>query len=327
MSFKAIVARKSDDGGISAQVETVAEDFLDESEVDVSVEWSSINYKDAIAIYTNQIIQAFPLIPGIDFAGTVTQSSDPRFSPGDKVVATGHALGVTHHGGFSQRARLKADWLVKLPSSISTRDSMAIGTAGFTSMLSVLALEHGGITPGRGSVLVTGASGGVGSIATAILAKLGYTVIASTGKAESNYLKNLGASEILDRAELSGEGKPIAPDRWPAAIDTVGGQTLANVLSQTGYRGVVTACGFVGGRELPTSVLPFILRNVTLAGIDSVNAPQSVREAAWQRLATDLDLDKLASTIKEIGLGEVGALAGAMLQGKVKGRTLVNVNA
>ncbi|MGN6121438.1 MAG: MDR family oxidoreductase [Sphingomonas oligoaromativorans] len=325
MSFRAIVARKAEGGAVNATIETVSEDML--GDVSVAVEWSSVNYKDAIAILTDQIIQSFPLIPGIDFAGTVTQSDDPRYAVGDKVVATGYTLGVTHNGGFAQQARVKADWLVKLPGAISTRNAMAIGTAGFTAMLSVLALEHGGITPARGPVLVTGASGGVGSIATAILAKLGYRVIASTGKAEAEYLTRLGASEILNRADLSGQGRPIAPDRWPAAIDTVGGQTLVNVIAQTGYRGVVTACGFVGGRDLPASVLPFILRNITLAGIDSINAPATLRQIAWQRLANDLDPDTLASTISEVGLADVPAIAGAMVQGRLKGRTLVNVNA
>jgi acrylyl-CoA reductase (NADPH) len=325
VSFRAIVARKAEGGAVSATIETVSEHML--GDVSVAVEWSSVNYKDAIAILTDQIIKSFPLIPGIDFAGTVTQSDDPRYAVGDKVAATGHALGVSHNGGFAQQARVKADWLVKLPGAISTRNAMAIGTAGFTAMLSVLALEHGGITPARGPVLVTGASGGVGSIATAILAKLGYRVIASTGKAEAEYLTRLGASEILNRADLSGQGRPIAPDRWPAAIDTVGGQTLVNVIGQTGYRGVVTACGFVGGRDLPASVLPFILRNITLAGIDSVNAPETLRQIAWQRLANDLDTDTLASTISEVGLADVPAIAGAMVQGRLKGRTLVNVNA
>jgi acrylyl-CoA reductase (NADPH) len=257
----------------------------------------------------------------------VESSADPRFTPGDKVVLTGWALSQTHHGGFAQRARVKADWLVKLPESISTRDAMAIGTAGLTSMLSVLAIEHAGAAPARGDVLVTGASGGVGSIAIALLAKLGYRVVASSGKAEeSDYLRNLGAAEVIDRATLSANGPPVGAERWAAAIDSVGGRTLANVLAQTTYRGVVTNCGFVGGRDLPATVLPFILRGVTLAGIDSVMAPAALREEAWRRLATDLDLAKLGSTIREIGLGEVQAAAGQLLKGQGRGRTLVDVN-
>jgi acrylyl-CoA reductase (NADPH) len=222
---------------------------------------------------------------------------------------------------------VKSDWLVKLPDAIGTRDAMAIGTAGFTAMLSILALEQGGISPQRGPVLVTGASGGVGSIAIALLSKLGYEILASTGKpSEADYLTSLGASQIIDRAELAEEGKPLAADRWAGAIDSVGGRTLVNVLAQTGYRGVVTNCGFVGGMELPATVLPFIMRNVTLAGIDSVNAPQNLRTKAWQRLASDLDLSKLEATVSEIGLGEVQVVAGTMLRGGVRGRTLVDVN-
>lgn len=327
MSFRAIIANRTDDGAISAAVESLADDVLSDGDVTVAVEWSSVNYKDAIALYTPRIIKSFPLIPGIDFAGVVAQSADPRFQPGDRVVATGWELSQTHHGGFAERARIKGDWLVKLPAAISTRDAMAIGTAGLTAMLSVLALEHGGITPARGDALVTGASGGVGSIAIAILAKLGYRVIASTGKAdEAAYLTNLGAAEIIDRATLAEEGQPIGAERWAAAVDAVGGRTLANILAQTRYRGVATTCGFVGGMELPATVMPFILRGVTLAGIDSVYAPQPLREEAWRRLATDLDLEKLGSTVKEIGLDEVKAVAGAMLQGRIRGRTLVDVN-
>jgi acrylyl-CoA reductase (NADPH) len=327
VSFRAILATRSEAGAISAGVQTLEDDVLGEGAVTVSVEWSSVNYKDALAFVSPQIIQTFPLIPGIDFAGTVETSSDQRFEPGDRVVATGWGLGQTHNGGYSQRARVSADWLVKLPEDIGVRDAMAIGTAGLTAMLSVMALEHGGISPHRGPILVTGSSGGVGSVAIAILSKLGFDVIASTGKAsEATYLKNLGASEIIDRSTLAEEGRPLGADRWAGAIDSVGGRTLVNVLAQTKYRGVVTNCGFVGGMDLPASVLPFIMRNVTLAGIDSVNAPPAVRTEAWRRLAADLDLAKLGATISEIGLGEVQAHGSAMLQGNVRGRTLVNVN-
>lgn len=327
MSFRAILATRSEDGTINTSVQTLSDEALQDGAVTVSIEWSSVNYKDAMAFVSPQIIQTFPLIPGIDFAGVVEHSADPRFSAGDKVVATGWGLSQTHSGGYSQRARVPGDWLIKLPSSISPRSAMAIGTAGFTAMLSVLALERGDITPERGDILVTGASGGVGSVSTALLSKLGFRVIASTGKAdEATYLKQLGAAEIMDRASLSGEGRPMGLERWAAAIDTVGGKTLANVLSQTAYRGVVTTCGFVGGTELPTTVLPFILRNVTLAGIDSVNAPSALRQQAWQRLAEDLDLSKLETTITEVGLDDVPAIAADMRLGKIKGRTLVNVN-
>ncbi len=326
MSFQAILARQSADG-VTATVETVEDDILMEGSVTVAIDWSTVNYKDAFALAGQRIIQTFPLISGIDFSGTVESSRDARFAPGDKVVATGWGLSQTHHGGFAQKARVPADWLIKLPASISTRDAMAIGTAGFTAMLSVLALEHGDVGPERGEVLVTGASGGVGSIAIAILSRLGYRVVASTGKRnETDYLQRLGAGEVIDRAMLAQEGAPIAAERWAGAVDAVGGRTLANVLAQTKYAGVVTNCGFVGGRDLPASVLPFILRGVTLAGIDSVNAPMAIRQKAWARLATDLDLDKLASTITQVGLSDVPRIAAEMLEGRVRGRTLVDVN-
>lgn len=326
MSFQAILARQSADG-VTATVETVEDDILMEGSVTVAIDWSTVNYKDAFALAGQRIIQTFPLISGIDFSGTVESSRDARFAPGDKVVATGWGLSQTHHGGFAQKARVPADWLIKLPASISTRDAMAIGTAGFTAMLSVLALEHGDVGPERGEVLVTGASGGVGSIAIAILSRLGYRVVASTGKRnETDYLQRLGAGEVIDRAMLAQEGPPIAAERWAGAVDAVGGRTLANVLAQTKYAGVVTNCGFVGGRDLPASVLPFILRGVALAGIDSVNAPMAIRQKAWARLATDLDLDKLASTITQVGLSDVPRIAAEMLEGRVRGRTLVDVN-
>ena len=327
MSFRAILATRSDDGAISASLQTLDDTALSDSGVTVAVDWSTLNYKDAVALAGPQIIQTFPLVPGIDFAGSVVSSDDAHFSPGDSVVATGWDLSQTHHGGYAQRARVPGDWLVKLPTNINTRDAMAIGTAGFTAMLSVLALEHGGVSPDRGDILVTGASGGVGSIAITLLTALGYRVVASTGKPdEADYLRNLGASEIVDRALLSAEGKPMGPERWAGAVDSVGGRTLANVLAQTKYRGTVTTCGFVGGVELPATVLPFILRGVTLAGIDSVNAPQALRTEAWRRLAENLELAKLDTTVTEVGLGDVFGVATEMRQGKVRGRTLVNVN-
>jgi acrylyl-CoA reductase (NADPH) len=274
------------------------------------------------------IIQKFPLIPGIDLAGTVEESSYPGLEAGDRVIANGWGLSQTHHGGYAQKARLSGDWLVKLPGGLSTLDAMAIGTAGYTAMLSVLALEHGGITPDRGDILVTGANGGVGSIAIAVLSDLGYRVVASTGRLEEvDYLRELGAAEIIDRRTFSGPGKPITTERWAGAVDSVGSHTLANVLAQTQYRGVVTSCGLAQGLDLPATVLPFILRSVTLAGIDSVNAPQAVRVEAWSRLAKDLNLKKLARTTKVVGLADVPDVARRILEGKIQGRTVVDVNA
>ncbi|MHB9842112.1 acrylyl-CoA reductase (NADPH) [Paraburkholderia terrae] len=328
MLFRALLATKID-GKVSISVVNMAEQDLMPGDVTVSVDYSTVNFKDALAI-TGQadVIRQFPLIPGIDFAGTVEASSYPGIVAGDRVVANGWALSQTHHGGFAQKARVKGEWLVKIPDAFSTRDAMAIGTAGYSAMLSVLALERGGLTPQRGDILVTGANGGVGSVAIVLLSGLGYRVIASTGRPEeADYLRNLGAAEIIDRRTLSAAAAPIASERWAGAVDSVGSHTLANVLAQTQYRGVVTACGLAQGMDLPGSVLPFILRNVTLAGIDSVNAPQEVRVQAWSRLARDLDLDKLAHTTRVVGLAEVPAAIDRMLQGKVQGRTVVDVNA
>ncbi|NQD91105.1 oxidoreductase [Pseudomonas sp. CrR25] len=328
MTFKALLATQTD-GKISTNVVDMHEQDLMPGDVTVKVDYSTVNYKDAVALsgYAD-IIKQFPLVPGIDFAGTVEASSYPGIAVGDRVVVNGWGLSQTHHGGFAQKARVKGEWLVKIPEVFSTRDAMAIGTAGYTAMLSVLALEHGGLTPQRGDILVTGANGGVGSIAIAILSSLGYRVIASTGRLdESEYLRSLGAAEIIDRGTLAEQGAPISRERWAGAVDSVGSHTLANVLAQTQYRGVVTACGLAQGADLPGSVLPFILRNVTLAGIDSVNAPQEVRIQAWSRLARDLDLSKLARTTQVIGLAEVPAVVGRMFAGKVQGRTVVDVNA
>jgi acrylyl-CoA reductase (NADPH) len=327
MTFKALWATKPDDA-VKVDLVDIETDALMPGDVTVAIDYSTVNYKDGLAVTgRGSIIKAFPLIPGIDFSGRVEASSNPAFKPGDRVVLNGFALSMTHHGGYAQKARVPGEWLVKLPDTISNRDAMAIGTAGYTAMLSVLALEHGGVTPDRGPVLVTGASGGVGSIAIALLSKLGYHVVASTGRPEgADYLKRLGAAEIIDRATLAAPGAPIGPERWAGAVDSAGGQTLVNVLAQTQYRGTVTACGLADSLDLPGSMVPFILRNVTLAGIDSVNAPQAVRQVAWQRLATDLDLDKLGLTVEEIGLAGVPEVAAAILQGKVRGRTLVDVN-
>jgi len=328
MTFKALLATKTDNR-ISASVVDLHEQELMPGDVTVKIDYSTVNYKDALALsgYAD-VIKQFPLIAGIDFAGTVEASAYPGIAVGDRVVANGWGLSQTHHGGFAQKARVKGEWLVKLPDVFSTRDAMAIGTAGYTAMLSVLALEHGGLTPARGDILVTGANGGVGSIAIAILSGLGYRVVASTGRVEEqDYLRSLGAAEIIDRRTLSAQGAPITSEKWAGAVDSVGSHTLANVLAQTRYRGVVTSCGLAQGMDLPGSVLPFILRNVTLAGIDSVNAPYESRLQAWTRLASDLDLSKLARTTQLVGLAEVPAVVGRMFDGKVQGRVVVDVNA
>jgi len=328
MSFKALLATKNGDA-ISAGVVDLTEQGLMPGDVTVAVEYSTVNYKDALALSgRSPVIRTFPLIPGIDLAGVVETSTHPGFAPGDRVLVNGWGLSQTHHGGYAQKARVPGEWLEKTPAAFSSREAMAIGTAGYTAMLSVLALEHGGVSPDQGDILVTGANGGAGSIAIALLSTLGYRVVASTGRLEeSAYLKELGAAEIIDRATLSEAGAPIAKERWAGAIDAVGSHTLANVLAQTRYRGVVAAFGLAQGADLPGSVLPFILRNVTLAGIDSVNAPYAAREQAWTRLATDLDVGKLARTTQMIGLAEVPALAEQVLQGRVQGRTVVDVNA
>ncbi|WP_018185201.1 MDR family oxidoreductase [Kaistia granuli] len=327
MAFKALWATKPDDA-VKVELVDLETDALMAGDVTVAVDYSTVNYKDGLAVTgAAPIIQTFPLVPGIDFSGRVETSSHPDFKPGDRVVLNGFELSMSHQGGYAQKARVPGEWLVKLPDAISNRDAMAIGTAGYTAMLSILALEHGGVTPDRGAILVTGASGGVGSISIALLSKLGYRVIASTGRPEgADYLKRLGAAEIIDRATLSAPGAPLGPERWAGAVDSAGGRTLVNVLAQTQYRGTVAACGLADSLDLPGSMVPFIRRNITLAGIDSVNAPQSVRSTAWQRLATDLDLAKLGQTVEEIGLAEVPAVAAAILQGKVRGRTLVDVN-
>ncbi|WP_018609938.1 MDR family oxidoreductase [Uliginosibacterium gangwonense] len=328
MTFKALLATKT---GVVVSTTLVNFDEADlmPGDVTVAIDYSTVNYKDAMAISgKGPVIRQFPLIPGIDFSGIVQASSHAGFAVGDRVVANGWGLSQTHHGGFAQKARVSGDWLVKLPEVFSTRDAMAIGTAGYTAMLSVLALEHAGVTPDKGDVLVTGASGGAGSIAIALLSHLGYRVVASTGRLdETDYLLALGASEVIDRRTLSEPGAPIARERWAGAIDSVGSHTLANVLAQTCYRGAVAAFGLAQGVDLPGSVLPFILRNVTLAGIDSVNAPQALRLRAWARLASDLDLGKLSHATRVIGLAEVPGLAGSVLRGEVRGRTVVDVNA
>jgi acrylyl-CoA reductase (NADPH) len=328
MTFKALLAAKTGET-ISTSIVEMNEQDLMPGDVSIAIDYSTVNYKDALAITGRaEVIRQFPLIPGIDLAGTVEASSYPGIEVGDRVVANSWGLSQTHHGGYAQKARIKGEWLVKIPAPFSTKDAMAIGTAGYTAMLSVLALEHGGLTPQRGDVLVTGANGGVGSIAIAILSDLGYRVVASTGRLEeADYLQSLGVADVIDRRTLSEPGAPISRERWAGAVDSVGSHTLANVLAQTQYRGVVTACGLAQGRDLPASVLPFILRNVTLAGIDSVNAPQEARIEAWSRLARDLDLNKLARTIQVVDLAEVPDVARQIFAGQVQGRTIVDVNA
>lgn len=327
MTFQALLATKTGER-VSTSVVRLNDQDLMPGDVMVAVDYSTVNYKDALAITGRfDVIRQFPLIPGIDFAGTVEASSYPGIAVGDRVVANGWDLSQAHHGGYAQKARVKGEWLVKIPGALSTKDAMAIGTAGYTAMLCVLALEHGGLTPQRGDILVTGANGGVGSIAIAILSGLGYRVVASTGRPEqSEYLRSLGAAEIIERTTLSEPGAPISSETWAGAVDSIGSITLANVLARTRYRGVVAACGLAQGMDLPASVLPFILRNVTLAGIDSVNAPQEVRIQAWSRLAQDLDLSKLERTTRVVGLAEVPSVVGRMLEGKVQGRTVVDVN-
>ncbi|MCV0275823.1 MDR family oxidoreductase [Pseudomonas aeruginosa] len=327
MTFKALLSRKNGDAITTSLVEFDDADLMP-GDVTIAIDYSTFNYKDALALSgRSPVIRQFPLIPGIDFAGTVESSSHPGFAVGEHVVANGWGLSQTHHGGFAQKARVPGDWLVKLPPVLSTRDAMAIGTAGYTAMLSVLALEHAGVTPDKGDVLVTGAGGGAGSVAIALLSQLGYRVVASTGRLEeAAYLQALGAAEVIDRRTLSEAGAPIARERWAGAIDSVGSHTLANVLAQTRYRGAVAAFGLAQGADLPGSVLPFILRNVTLAGIDSVNAPRESREEAWTRLARDLDMDKLARATQVVGLADVLNLSGPVLQGQVRGRTVVDVN-
>jgi acrylyl-CoA reductase (NADPH) len=325
-TFKAVVVDKADAGQTVRLADFDEKDLMD-GNVTVAVDYSTLNYKDGLALTgKSPVVRRFPMIAGIDLAGTVESSAHPSWKPGDKVILNGWGLGETHLGAFAEKARVQGDWLVRLPAGMSTRQAMAIGTAGYTAMLCVLALERGGITPARGSIVVTGAAGGVGSVAIALLAKLGYQVIASTGRlAEVDYLKGLGAVEVIDRKELTGQPRTLAKERWAGAVDAVGSTTLANVLSMTRYGGVVTACGLAGGMDLPTTVAPFILRGVSLIGIDSVMCPLPLRQEAWRRLETDLDRGKIESMISEIGLGDVLDAGPRILAGDVRGRIVVKV--
>jgi acrylyl-CoA reductase (NADPH) len=326
--FQAILIDK-DDQGYRAALTDIDDNALPEGNVTVRVACSTLNYKDGLAITgKSPVVRKFPMVPGIDLAGTVESSQHPDYKPGDQVVLTGWGVGETHWGGLAQKARLNGDWLVPLPKAFTPAQAMAIGTAGYTAMLCVMALERQGVTPDKGEVLVTGAAGGVGSVAVAILAKLGYQVAAVTGRPqEADYLKQLGASQVLDRAEFNAPGKPLAKERWAGAVDTVGSHTLANVCAQTKYRGAVAACGLAGGMDFPASVAPFILRGVTLVGVDSVMCPRPERLQAWQRLTTDLDVSKLALITHEIGLADAIPTAYKLLDGQVRGRVVVKIDA
>jgi acrylyl-CoA reductase (NADPH) len=325
-TFKAIVVDKAESGQTVRLTDFDEKDLMD-GDVTVAVEWSTVNYKDGLAVSGKApVVRRFPMIAGVDFAGTVESSSHPGWKAGDKVILNGWGLGETHLGAYAEKARVKGDWLVRLPASMSARDAMAIGTAGYTAMLSVMALERAGIDPARGPVVVTGSAGGVGSVAVALLAKLGYPVVASTGRPEeADYLKGLGATEVIDRKELTGPARPLAKERWAGGIDAVGSTTLANVLSMTRYGGAVAACGLAGGMDLPTSVAPFILRGVSLLGIDSVMCPLPLQQEAWHRLETDLDRSKIAAMVSEIGLADVIEAGRRIVEGQVRGRIVVKI--
>jgi acrylyl-CoA reductase (NADPH) len=325
-TFKAIVIDKADAGQTVRLTDFNEKDLMD-GDVIVRVEWSTVNYKDGLAVTGKApVVRRFPMIAGVDFAGTVESSTHPSWKAGDRVILNGWGLGETHLGAYAGKARVKGDWLVRRPARISAREAMAIGTAGYTAMLAVMALERAGIDPSRGPVIVTGAAGGVGSVAVALLAKLGYAVAASTGRPqESAYLKDLGANEIVDRSELTGAVRPLGKERWAGGIDVVGSTTLANVLSMTRYGGAVAACGLAGGMDLPSSVAPFILRGVSLIGIDSVMCPLPLRQEAWRRLEADLDRAKIAAMVNEIGLDEVIAAGRRIVEGKVRGRIVVKI--
>jgi acrylyl-CoA reductase (NADPH) len=325
-TFKAILIEKQESGQKAGLVDFDEANLMD-GDVTIRVEWSTVNYKDGLAVTGKApVVRKFPMIPGIDLAGTVEASSNPAWKPGDQVVLNGFGLSETHFGGYAEKARVKGDWLVALPKGMTPREAMAIGTAGYTAMLCVMALEQHDVSPASGPVIVTGATGGVGSVAIALLAKLGYSVVASTGRAsETDYLKSLGAAEIVDRKEFQGPAKPLDQERYAGGVDSVGSTTLANLLAMTKYGGAVAACGLAGGRDLPTQVAPFILRGVSLLGIDSVRAPIERRRQAWARLAADLDRNKLSSMTTEIPLSGVIDAGRAILEGKFRGRTVVRV--
>ncbi len=326
--FKAILIEK-DDNGYRAGLKEIDEADLPAGEVSVRIAYSTVNYKDGLALTgKSPVVRKFPLVAGIDFAGVVETSDDPRYRPGDAVLLNGWGVGESHWGGLSQRARVKADWLVPLPEGLSARQAMAIGTAGYTAMLCVLALEHHDIQPEAGDILVTGANGGVGSVAITLLSRLGYRVVASTGRPqETDFLRSLGAADVIAREELNAPGKPLAKERWAGVVDSVGSHTLANACAGTRYGGAVAACGLAQGMDFPASVAPFILRGVTLYGIDSVMAPLARRVAAWSRLAADLDLARLDSLTTEVPLSAAVAAGHDILAGRIRGRVVVDVNA
>lgn len=325
--FKGILIEK-DEAGYRANIKDIDEGQLPDGNVTVRVSHSTLNYKDGLAITgKGPVVRRFPMVPGIDLVGVVESSTHPEYKAGDSVLLNGWGVGEGHWGGLAQKARLKGDWLVPLPEQFSPQQAMAIGTAGYTAMLCVLALERHGVTPAHGEILVSGAAGGVGSVATAVLAKLGYTVVAVSGRTEeADYLKHLGASEVLNRAEFGTPGKPLGKERWAGAVDVVGSHTLANICATTRYRGVVTACGLAGGMDFPATVAPFILRGVTLAGIDSVMCPRPDRLEAWRRLGADLDVSKLEMISTEISLSDAIPTASKLINGEIRGRVIVDVN-
>jgi acrylyl-CoA reductase (NADPH) len=325
-NFRAVVVDKTENGQ-KVEIRRFDEADLMDGDVTVRVTHSTLNYKDGLALTGKApVVRRFPMIPGVDLAGTVETSAHPEFKPGDAVILNGWGLGETHFGAYAEKARVKGDWLIPLPSGMSAAQAMAVGTAGYTSMLCVMALERHGLSPDRGTVIVTGAAGGVGSVAIALLATAGWHVIASTGRPEEfDYLKGLGAAEIIDRKELSGPARPLGKERWAAGIDSVGSHTLANLLSMTKYGGAIAACGLAGGMDLPTSVAPFILRNVALLGVESTMAPRSRRLEAWRRLASDLDHDKLAAMTTTMPLDEVIEAGREIIAGKVRGRVVVEI--
>jgi acrylyl-CoA reductase (NADPH) len=326
--MKAILITKDDDN-YAAEVNDVDETQLPDGDVTVQVDYSTLNYKDSLAITgVSPVVRSFPMVPGIDLAGTVQDSSHPDHKPGDNVVLNGWGVGEGHWGGLAQKARLNGDWLIPLPDAFTAQQAMAIGTAGYTAQLCVLGLEKNGVTPDQGEILVTGAAGGVGSVAISLLAKLGFSVVASTGRPDEqgDYLKSLGATDVMDRKELSEKGRPLGKERWAGVVDAVGSHTLANACATTQYGGTVTACGLAQGFDLPATVMPFILRGVTLAGIDSVYCPKPRRIEAWNRLATDLDIAHIELMMNEISLKDAVAAASDQLAGKIRGRVVVNVN-
>ena len=327
--FKGLLLTRSEDGQTQAAITEIDEAQLPPGDVVVQISHSTLNYKDGLAITGKApVVRSFPMVPGIDFAGAVLESSDPRYRPGDAVLLNGWGVGESHWGGLAQKVRVKADWLLPLPAGLTAAQAMAIGTAGYTAMLCVMALQRNGLLPAQGPVLVTGANGGVGSIAIALLARLGFEVHASTGRlAEAEHLKALGATDIIDRATLNTPGKPLQKERWAGAVDSVGSHTLANVCAGIRYGGVVAACGLAQGMDFPSTVAPFILRGVTLAGVDSVMAPHARRAEAWQRLARELPAELLSRNTETIALADAPAVAARLLAGQVRGRVVVDVNA